>query len=177
MIGSAVNLMRKPIGIVIRHRPPRSIHILKKIMIDLELRYIATVGDIVTLNVIRYWRVPDIAVIDNRTLRGKEVDTLGTISVLFKDILRLHNKPSTLSSKSFDTIETSINLVRQGHNTLIVVDGEEDLLSLLVILYLDKGLVVYGNYFDDSLLAIPTTMHYKVATLKLLVQFRYETMG
>ncbi len=178
MISSAARLMREPIGILIRDEPPRSIHKLRRVYLDFELNYLASVGDIVTLNIIRYWRVPNIAIIDNKTLRDRKIDTLSAVSILFKDIIRLHNRPATITDKNIDTIETAVKLAEKGRNVLLVVDGEEDLLSILLILCLNRGLVVYGNYFTNSLIAIPTYTPYKVATLKLLAQFRYgETMG
>ncbi|NPB01180.1 MAG: DUF359 domain-containing protein [Crenarchaeota archaeon] len=172
LLSSAVKLLREPIGICIFDDVPKSIKKLRVVFQSLDLEVLATVGDVVTLNVIKYWRVPDIAIIDNRTLREKKIDTLSTVSVLFKDIIRLHNEPSTISDRSFDSIETATRLVKKGRNVLVVVDGEEDVLAILLILNVDRGLVVYGNYFRNCLTAIPTVGLYKLAALKLLAQFR-----
>ncbi len=172
LISTATKLLREPIGICIFDDVPKSIRKLRIAFESLNLKILATVGDVVTLNVIKYWRVPNIAIIDNKTLREKRIDTLSTISVLFKDIIRLHNEPSTISDRSFDSIETATKLVEKGRNVLIVVDGEEDVLAILLILNVDRGLVVYGNYFRNCLTAIPTVGLYKLAALKLLAQFR-----
>jgi len=172
LISPAVKLLREPIGICIFDEAPKSIKKLRVVSESLDLGVLATVGDVVTLNVIKYWRVPNIAIIDNRTLRDRKIDTLSAISVLFKDIIRLHNEPSTIGDRSFDSIETATRLVEQGRNVLLVVDGEEDILALLLILNLKRGLVVYGNYFRNCLTAIPTVGLYKLAVLKLLAQFR-----
>ncbi len=172
LISSATRLLREPVGICIFDEAPKSMKKLRIVFDSLGLEKIATVGDVVTLNVIKYWKVPDIAIIDNRTLRDRKIDTLSAISVLFRDIIRLHNEPSTIGDRSFDSIETACRLVEQGRNVLLVVDGEEDILAILLILYLRRGLVVYGNYFRNCLTAVPTVRPYKLAVLKLLVQFR-----
>ncbi len=170
LISSARRLLRLPYGICIFDKPPRSILRLKALFESLKLRGLCTIGDVVTANVTRFWRVPDIAVIDHLT-RGAERVSSVTDSA-FSYVFHLHQERSSLNVEIEHLLTRSRELVSRGRNVLVKVVGEEDIIAIPAILILEDFLVVYGNYFLDCIVAIPSVGAYRRAVLKLYAQFR-----
>lgn len=162
----ARSLMAWPIGIAIAREAPESI---MRVRDEYGEVFLITVGDVVTMNVIRYWRTPNVAFMDLRTRRERSIKALREP---FNIIVNIKNEPATLSVKNIEVIRKAILEAQLGHHVLILVDGEEDLLSIPSILLAPRNsLVLYGLY-TGYLVAIPTIEDYKVAVLKLLIMMR-----
>ncbi len=170
LIKPAVRLLRLPYGICIFSEPPSSICKLRHAYSSLRLRGLCTVGDVVTNNVVRFWRVPDVAVIDYTTRGGESV--CSDIEPLFDVVMNLVHERSSLTPEIEHVLLNSRRLATQGKRVLVKVRGEEDLLAIPAVLILDGFLVVYGNYFLNCLVCIPSSTEYRKAVLKLYVQFR-----
>lgn len=158
----ARELMAQPMGIPIGKEAPESIRIVRQVFGD-DVK-LMTVGDVVTRNVINNWREPDLAVIDLKTRRK-----IGTREISgFNLMYTITNPPGTLSQGIIDLIKRAIADIRRGNKVLIRVDGEEDLMSLPIILEAPEGsLVLYGLY-TGYLIAIPINQYYRFAILKLI---------
>jgi uncharacterized protein (UPF0218 family) len=102
------------------------------------------VGDIVVKSMLSTNFVPDTAIIDRRTIRETYIDTsdIEEIYARIGVIYRIYNPPGHINLEIRDLIES---IYKSNKKTLIVVDGEEDLLSLAIIAYGSFGdAVVYG---------------------------------
>ncbi len=154
---------RKRLGIVIKDCAPKSIRKVRTIYQDLNCKYLITIGDIVTENVCKYWKIPNIAIIDFKSQRRPYRTEVSS----FTTVLILENPRSTISSTSEDMICKVFKLMSSRNlKILIVVYGEEDLLAIPSILYSpSRSLVLYGLF--DELIVIPTCIDYKLAVLKL----------
>ena len=102
------------------------------------------VGDVVTHHFEHAGRSPDVAVVDEYTER-ESIDPEVRRSIEASDAVRVEarNPAATLSASMLETLREAID--RDGE-TLIVVDGEEDLVALPAILAAPEGAsVVYGQ--------------------------------
>ncbi|MFP3492075.1 MAG: GTP-dependent dephospho-CoA kinase family protein [Vulcanisaeta sp.] len=162
----ARSIMAWPFGVAIAREAPESIIRVRSEYGD---NLLITIGDVVTVNVTRYWRIPDLAFMDMKTRRvvGMEVVRSG-----FDETISIRNEPSTLNLNNLMMISEAINKARGGRRVLVVVDGEEDLLAIPTILMAPpKSIVMYGLY-TGYLVVIPVIDDYKMAFLKLLTMMK-----
>jgi uncharacterized protein (UPF0218 family) len=154
-------MMAWPLGIAISREAPESII---RVRSEYENSFLITVGDVVTMNVIKYWKVPNLAFMDLKTRRtiGMGMEVTG-----FDKVINIVNKPATLSVDIINTVRGAIMDALSGSRILIQVDGEEDLLAIPAVLLAPRGsLVLYGLY-TGYLIAIPVIDEYKLAMFKL----------
>ncbi len=169
LLETARKLLRLPLGIVIHDHGERAISKVRIVCTSLRLHKVITVGDIVTINVCRYWRIPDLAVVDGRTRRDVQVQ--GHLDN-FDVVVTVTNERATISLDVIDKLWDCVHLMENNKRVLVVVQGEEDVLAIPLILLARNGLVLYGNVFIDALVAVPVSLDYKLAVLKLLAEFR-----
>jgi uncharacterized protein (UPF0218 family) len=111
-----------------------------------EIKYsdfVVTVGDIVTLTLLRLGRTPDLSIVDYQTQRTPDTDARAQLSE-FKNQpeVTVINPPGELTEELWLAIEKGYSNPR---NLRIVVEGEEDLASLACIaLATDNTTVIYG---------------------------------
>ena len=105
---------------------------------------LVTVGDIVTYHVLEAGRVPDLALVDERTKRATVDDEVSDAVAddRFDRILTVDNPPATLTAALLDAVVEGLG---EG-TTLVRVDGEEDLAALPAIAAARDGAsVLYGQ--------------------------------
>ncbi len=101
-------------------------------------RPIITVGDVVTEVLYGQGVVPDLGVIDNKTRRGD----YSTESDYHTKKIKVKNPPGMITTEAWKAIEYALEEIEP---MLIIVDGEEDLLSIVsIILCPEGGIVIYG---------------------------------
>lgn len=108
---------------------------------------IITVGDIITDSFLKVGVDPDVKIIDFKSRRKPiKRDTLIKDS-LYKDCLYL-NKPGTINLKTAEKLKQMIRKRSVGpYGSWLIVDGEEDLLTLPAILFTPlNSLVLYGHW-------------------------------
>lgn len=156
--------MALPFAVSIPREPPRSIEVASKLAEDLGARLIVTVGDVVTYNVSRYWRIPDVGIIDGRTMRTVASNRMEPPDM----VLSTRNERGTLNMDSFGVIKEAYHIAQKGRKVTIIVDGEEDLLAIPAVLEAPpQAAVLYGLY-TGYLVFIPVLNEYKILMLKLL---------
>lgn len=100
---------------------------------------VITVGDVVTRSVISAGLIPDLSIVDGKTLRGPEE----SIDYLVDDAYSLFNPPGLITADAWAVIEKAL---RRNGKIKVVVDGEEDLLGIPVVLLAPKGsMMLYGQ--------------------------------
>ncbi|ABW02779.1 GTP-dependent dephospho-CoA kinase family protein [Caldivirga maquilingensis] len=157
-------LMALPFAISIPRDPPDSIMIARELFNDFKLSIIATVGDVVSLNVATYWRRPDLRVIDLNTRRGTVIQHSDMDGVVY----RVRNERSTLSYESFNIMRSAYANVLSGNRVTIIVDGEEDLLAIPAVLEAPGNTGILYGLYTGYLVLIPAVNEYKILMLKLL---------
>lgn len=108
-----------------------------------EDKFIISVGDVTTKNLIESKKYPQLGIIDNRIQRkdsNHEIDYQTTI-------LNAENPPGTITNDLWETIDQALkSSLESEQNYLIVVDGEEDLAVLPCILLAPKdSIILYGQ--------------------------------
>jgi len=104
---------------------------------------ILAVGDIVTYHLLEAGRVPDVALVDERTERTEVDEDVKQAITGFDREVTVENPPATVTAGILQALTTA---VASGESTLVRVDGEEDLAALPALLLAPPGAsVVYGQ--------------------------------
>jgi GTP-dependent dephospho-CoA kinase len=106
---------------------------------------IVSVGDTVTKNLLDYQIPPDLAIIDNQCMRKKFQPT-----TYASKAINVKNPQGTITQEAAKAIKEALKSTEHMH---IVVDGEEDLLTLVAVLYSPiNAVVVYGQPYEGIVL-------------------------
>jgi GTP-dependent dephospho-CoA kinase len=131
--------LKEPFGILIRGSFAETMRKLDTILKEEKPPMIITVGDTVSQNLHEHGILPQISIIDNKSMRRK------TKPKIFagKNIIYVKNPQGTITEEAINAIRESL---WSGEQVQIIVDGEEDLLTLIAVLHApEKTLVVYGQ--------------------------------
>ncbi len=100
---------------------------------------IISVGDIVSLHMIKHGIALKVIIVDNKTMRKP----IQPITVDADQTLYAKNPAGAITDEAWAVIKLAI---AQKGRTKVIVDGEEDLLTLVTVLSApDDALVVYGQ--------------------------------
>lgn len=104
---------------------------------------IITVGDVTTKTILDLGIKPILAVID---LQAGRMPYEGSKPVLDIDgvrVFRVKSGPGSISQEALAVIKDLKNTIKAGQSTVILVDGEEDLLAIPVMQYAPLGSILY----------------------------------
>ena len=110
----------------------------------LNVEYIITVGDICTIKINEQVRMPDLSIIDFKTKRDSPLsaEQRSIMDQIGEKIVNVNNNAGTISDELWNAIKVAIS---DNVKTRIVVEGEEDLATLVAISLADLGAkVIYG---------------------------------
>jgi len=100
---------------------------------------IISVGDAVSANMMKHGFSLQVLIVDNKIMR----DPIQPIAIDADQTLHLKNPPGTLTDKAWTVTRKALN--GKGR-TKVLVDGEEDLLTLVAVLCApENSFVVYGQ--------------------------------
>lgn len=130
--------LKNPIGKLLIGSPKQNMIKLKEIINKNKPFMIICVGDVVSRNTAKAKIPVDIRIIDNKKMRKK----IKPFKFKAKRLFLVKNDPGTINLMSWKVIEEAINY----KDSLILVNGEEDLLALAAIALAPNGsIVVYGQ--------------------------------
>lgn len=131
--------LKEPLGVLIRGSFEETMKELGR-MIDKEKPVkIVAVGDAVSENMMKHGFHPHILIVDNKVMRNP----IQPIKIETHFTLYVKNPPGTLTDDALKTVKEAM---KQTRHTRIVIDGEEDLLTLAAVLNAPNGsFVVYGQ--------------------------------
>jgi hypothetical protein len=113
-------------------------------------KQIISVGDVVSENMVQAGIRPQVLVVDNKVMRTP----IDPIEVDVDQTLHVENPPGTLMDETWRVVKEAMG--SEG-TTKVVVDGEEDLLALVVVLCAPRSsLVVYGQP-DEGVVVVNVT--------------------
>jgi hypothetical protein len=131
--------LKKPLGKLIKGTPNETMKQLKELIRKEEPTQIISVGDAVTQNMMHYNISVHVMIVDNKVMREK----IEPVEVTAKRTVSVNNPPGTLTPETWTTIEEAI---QRKMPTRVLVDGEEDLLTLVAVLNAPQNsLVIYGQ--------------------------------
>lgn len=130
--------LKEPLGELIPGPPERSIMRLKEILKSERVLKIICVGDFVS-RILSESSIPvDLSIVDNKTMRQET----GSPQINSENVFRAVNLPGTLGMAAW----TAISEALKKPHSLLIIDGEEDLLTLpAIILAPPRSLILYGQ--------------------------------
>jgi len=135
---------KEPFGLLIKGSFDQTMAKMREIKAQNPPKIIA-VGDIVTKNLQEHEILPDISIIDNQSMRKKIHPVTYTLN-----IVRVENPQGTITKEAIKAIKRA---VKEKNPIQITVDGEEDLLVLIAVLYApENSVVVYGQPHEGIVL-------------------------
>jgi len=138
------NKFKDPFGLLIKGTFNQTMAKMHEIKTQNPPKIIA-VGDIVTKNLQEHKISPDISIIDNQNMR-KKVQPVNYTS----NIIRVENPQGTITKESIKAIKKAL---KEKTPIQIIVNGEEDLLVLIAVLYAsENSVVVYGQPHEGIVL-------------------------
>jgi len=130
--------LKEPLGELIPGPPEKSLRRLRQILDSEKIPKIVCVGDFVTRLLSDSSIGFDLAIVDNKVMRQEA----GGHSIRSKQVFHVVNPAGTLEVSAWAAIGEALKAQR----ALLVVDGEEDLLTLPAIMLAPCGsLVLYGQ--------------------------------
>ena len=131
--------LKEPQGILIQGPFEETMNQLKNYILKEKPSSIISVGDVVSQNLVESGISADLMIVDNKTMRK----TIQPISAKAQQTLYAKNPPGTITDEAWNTIKQALQLKVQ---TKIIIEGEEDLLTLVTVLSApDDAFVVYGQ--------------------------------
>jgi uncharacterized protein (UPF0218 family) len=117
----------------------KTMELLKKLIQEEKPSAVISVGDIVSLHMIKHGIVLDVLIVDNKTMRKP----IPPITVDSDQTLSAKNPPGMITDEAWDVIKRAVN---QKGLTKVIIEGEEDLLTVVTVLSAPKdALVIYGQ--------------------------------
>jgi len=157
--------LKKPVGLLIRGSFKETMRKLKRIVEEERPVKIIAVGDRVSLNLVKNGLFPHLLIVDNKIMRRRVSPILISVNRTF----RVKNPPGTITTEALLTIEEAL---KQDYRTKIVVEGEEDLLTLAAVLYApEKSFVVYGQP-REGIVVVKVTKEKKAEAANFLKSMR-----
>jgi len=131
--------LKHPIGTLITGSPEKTMRELHKLIQKEKPTCIISVGDVVSQNMLKQGIQPRIIIVDNRVMRQSSKP----ISAAAYKQITVKNPAGTLTPQTWVAIE---QVLKEKQPVLMLVEGEEDLLTLVAVLEApEDSLVVYGQ--------------------------------
>jgi GTP-dependent dephospho-CoA kinase len=129
--------LKEPFGTLILGTPEQTMAKMKEILKNKPPKLVS-VGDTVSKNLVESKLNPDITVIDNICMRKKLPPSKFSGKTVY-----VKNPPGTVTDEAVEALKRALEGKEPVH---LVVDGEEDLLTLVAVLFApENSLVVYGQ--------------------------------
>jgi len=153
--------LKKPIGTLIRGSFAETMKIFKDMAEKEKPPVIISVGDTVSKNLAENHVFPQLSIVDNRIMRRN----IPSIPLTAEKTIHVKNPPGTITEEALIAIQEAL---KSNCRVKIVVDGEEDLLTLIAVLYSPKNsFVIYGQP-HEGVVVVKATNEKKVEVAVIL---------
>jgi len=132
---------KTPLGLLIEGSFDETVEKLMKLIEKEKPSIIISVGDVVSESLIKKDVFPDVFIVDHKVMRK----SIAPFSAKVDETRYVKNPAGTLTEEALNELKEVLKK-KSGKRVKIVVDGEEDLLTLPAVLYApENSLVVYGQ--------------------------------
>jgi hypothetical protein len=153
--------LKEPFGTLIQGSFNETMSKMKELVEKEKPPKIISVGDVVSRNLHRHSVHPQLTIVDNKSLRDQPVPE----KVTAEKTVYVTNPQGTITKEAFIAVKEAID---KNEHTHIVVDGEEDLLTLIAVLYApENAVVVYGQPYT-GIVVVKVTPQKKAQAEKFL---------
>ena len=153
--------LKDPFGMLIEGSPAETMSKLKEIVKKEKPPKVISVGDIVSRNLHLKKIIPQLSITDNQSLRKKLPPQI------FPDtsLIQVKNPQGTITKEAIEAIERAL---KENKSVQIIVDGEEDLLTLITVLKAPENtLVVYGQP-NEGIVVVKVSPEKKAEVARIL---------
>jgi uncharacterized protein (UPF0218 family) len=152
---------KEPFGLLIKGSSTKTMQQIKFIIETEKPSKVVSVGDRVSRNLHAQGITAQLAITDNKTLRK----TIRSTELNDRKLYKAKNPPGTITDEAIDAVNRAL---QSEKNAQVIIDGEEDLLTLMVIAYAPKDtLVVYGQPYE-GVVAVKVTEEKRASARGLL---------
>lgn len=131
--------LKQPFGALLRGIHPETTLRAKEMILKKMPSKLVAVGDVVTKNLIEVGLIPDICIIDGKTLRSVNEN----VSVPNSIQMKVQNPAAMISTGIWSTLKKAYE---SDVPIELFIEGEEDLLTIPAILLApDKSFIIYGQ--------------------------------
>ena len=130
---------KEPFGTLIQGSVIETMNKLKETLQKEKPAIIVSVGDTVSRNLHAYGINPQLSITDNKSMRK----TVTPQTFVSKTLVKVKNPQGTITEEAIEAVCSALQGKKQIH---LLVEGEEDLLTLIAVLYApENALVIYGQ--------------------------------
>jgi len=153
--------LKEPMGTLIRGSFIETMKRFKDIVEKEKPSNIISVGDTVSKNLAKNHMLPQLSIVDNRVMRR----SIQPIPLAAKKTIYVKNPPGTITEEALKAIQEAL---KSNSRVKIVVDGEEDLLTLIAVLCApENSFVVYGQPYE-GVVVVKATQNKKAEVAEIL---------
>jgi uncharacterized protein (UPF0218 family) len=153
--------LKEPIGTLIRGSFNETIKEFKHMIEKEKPTTLISVGDVVSKNLVRSSIFPQLLIVDNKVMRRK----IQSVTLKANEEISVKNPRGTITSEALKAVQEAVKINR---SVKIVVDGEEDLLTLVAVLYApENSFVVYGQP-QEGIVVVKVTQQKKAEVAEIL---------
>ena len=161
--------LKKPFGRLIPGEPVKTMPQLKALIDKTRPSRVTAVGDVVSRETLAAGIRVDLRIIDRISMRKPTA----LFNVKAEKTYHVTNPPGVITMGSLEVVKRAM----KERDALILVDGEEDLLTLPCIVESpDDGLVLYGQP-SEGLIVVATASHVKKEADQILKRMTREETG
>jgi len=152
---------REPFGVLLRGRFSETMKQLNAIVEREKPPTVVSVGDTVSKNLHEHGMTPQLSITDDKSLRRR----VKPATFPSKKVFHVKNPQGTITEEAIKTVREALQVTEGAH---VIVDGEEDLLTLIAVLYApEDALVVYGQP-HEGIVVVKATTQKKMEARELL---------
>ena len=142
--------LKNPLGTLVRGSFAETTCRIKELLTKDKGLILVSVGDTVTRNLVESGLTPKLSIIDNIAMRKKT----RSIARSAETMVSVKNPQGTITTESIEAVRNAFSTSGQVR---VVVDGEEDLLTLVAIRYApENSVIVYGQPREGVVVVMPT---------------------
>lgn len=131
--------LKMPLGILLRGTFKQTLKEFEQIAREKKPSMIISVGDALSRALVENRIFPQVLVVDYKIMR----ESVSPLVIMGYETMRLQNNSGTISDDAWAIMASAI---KHGNKVRVVVEGEEDLLTLVAVMEApEKTLVVYGQ--------------------------------
>ena len=152
---------KEPFGTLIQGSFDETMNKMKELAEKEKPPRIISVGDVVSRNLHEHNIHPQLTIIDTKFLRNRKMHE----KILVEKSVRVNNPQGTITEEAISAIKEALE---RNEHTHIIVDGEEDLLVLIAVLYApENSFIVYGQPYS-GIVAVKATAEKKAQAEEFL---------
>jgi uncharacterized protein (UPF0218 family) len=153
--------LKEPFGTLIQGTFSETMSKLETIVEMEKPPWIISVGDTVSRNLHEHRVNPQLSITDNKRMRKRIQPRIFSA----KSVVRVKNPQGTITEEAITAVQKALKSDKKVH---IIVDGEEDLLTLIAVLHApEESLVVYGQPYE-GIVVVKVTREKKAEVTEIL---------